>query len=155
MTNDDNARRAACRGPEQAYDRALREGPSDETRAAARGRPEWAYLYAHNVDRGPRDDTRAAVGGKPKWAYHYARDVDGLTPVFVGRAGGHKIQVIPGLPIVNVGCQYHTLKVWQETWESLADRHGVSITAARVAELLTAAEEAVGEITYPLPNPRD
>ena len=38
--------------------------------------PDWAYLFAKNVDQGPRDDTRAATLSDPYTAYWYAEEVD-------------------------------------------------------------------------------
>lgn len=59
-----------------AYQQALADGPSDETRFACLSQPDCAYLYARDVDKSPRADTRKASAVDRDCAYLYARDVD-------------------------------------------------------------------------------
>jgi len=62
--------------PEEAYDKAKVEGPSDETREAASKSHEYAYLYALYVDKGPHEVTRAGASKYPSGASTYAQYVD-------------------------------------------------------------------------------
>ena len=62
--------------PEEAYQLALKYGPSDYTREIACQDPECAYNYALDIDKIPRDDTREAACEDPWCAYHYALKID-------------------------------------------------------------------------------
>lgn len=62
--------------PLQAYQNALTEGPSDETRVIACEDEDFAYMYALIVDKGPREDTRKAACRGAVTAYLYALMVD-------------------------------------------------------------------------------
>ena len=62
--------------PEKAYEYALKNGPSEETRKIACKDPKFAYWYAEDVDKCPGENTRNAACKNPYYAYHYARDVD-------------------------------------------------------------------------------
>ena len=76
--------------PRDAYLKAQRAGPSDDTRAAACAEPASAYRYASNVDRVPRDDTRAAACADPMSANQYARNVDHYPhPTLVAKWGSN------------------------------------------------------------------
>lgn len=70
--------------PLEAYEKALAEGPSDETRRISWGcfgNEMWeigpAIWYAIDVDQGPRDDTRIEACKNAKSAFLYANQVDG------------------------------------------------------------------------------
>jgi len=65
----------ACKA-EQAYFRALEEGPSKQTRDLALTVPECAYKYAAYVDRCGRNDTRKAVLPNAFMAYNYMMYID-------------------------------------------------------------------------------
>ena len=62
--------------PGEAYEKARREGPSDETRNSVLSSSWYAYMYANYVDKCPRDDTRNAVLSDSYSAYMYAEDID-------------------------------------------------------------------------------
>ena len=76
--------------PIAAYKKALRDGPSDDTRTAACADPDWASQYAIHVDKAPRDDTRAAACADPMSANQYARNVDHYPhPTLVAKWGSN------------------------------------------------------------------
>ena len=60
----------------RAYEKALENGPSDDTRKYACLSPEYACKYAFEVDEEPREDTREAACKEPLWAFAYAMFVD-------------------------------------------------------------------------------
>ena len=56
--------------PEEAYNYALKYGPSDETRRIACEDPKYAYYYATEVDKELKDETWDAVK-KTEWEEKY------------------------------------------------------------------------------------
>ena len=62
--------------PLQAYDKALKEGPSDDTRKAVLFNSVYAYRYAYYIDKRPTEDTRNAILSNSYYAYYYAIDID-------------------------------------------------------------------------------
>lgn len=63
-------------GIERFYKQAKLNGGSDKLREICCKEPEYAYMYAKNVDKVPREDTRSAAIIFPYLAYWYALNVD-------------------------------------------------------------------------------
>jgi len=59
-----------------AYTSGIKYGPADKLRRVVCQDPEWAYLYARDVDKGSHPITREAVCKDPLYAYMYAKWVD-------------------------------------------------------------------------------
>ena len=59
--------------PKQAYETALSEGPSHVTRSVAIADPDFAALYARNVDRCWTPETYDAAAGS-RWRRHVDED---------------------------------------------------------------------------------
>lgn len=74
----DRLREAASRDPEYAflYARDVDKGASEVTRRGACGSASFAREYALGVDEGPHDETRIGASRSPKTAVLYAMDVD-------------------------------------------------------------------------------
>ena len=55
--------------PQEAYEHAKFYGSSDKIKKIACQDPQYAFLYAKNIDKCPREDTREAVCENSKYAY--------------------------------------------------------------------------------------
>ena len=62
--------------PQEAYIKALGEGPSDLTRNAVLSDSTYSYLYSVYVDKRPSDGTRQAVLDDDYYVYMYSLYVD-------------------------------------------------------------------------------
>ena len=62
--------------PQEAYIKALKEGPKDLTRNIACQEPYSAFCYALNVDKKPLTQTRDAACQDAEYAYKYALNID-------------------------------------------------------------------------------
>jgi len=63
--------------PKEAYELAIKEGPSDNTRKTACESSWYSYLYAKEIDKGPNDTTRTGAYKDPDCAYLYSVNIDG------------------------------------------------------------------------------
>ena len=76
--SSEESRLAACKDSKYAfwYAEHVDKCPRDETRKGACKDPIYAYCYADDIDKCSRDDTRKAACKDPEYAYWYAKDVD-------------------------------------------------------------------------------
>ena len=141
----DDTRAAACRDSYWAvrYARDVDQGPHEDTRAAARRDPEEAYRYAWYVDRGAHDDTREAACGDPKWGYYYAVVLDSEEPITLGAIEAFSVKIVRSVGVISVGCKFHTLAEWAARWGEIAYERKIEVSEEEAQTLIEAATSAL------------
>ena len=108
--------------PKEAFEYAEQYGPSDKTREIACEHPEFAYLYAENIDKYPRGDMRQAACKNSLWAYYYAAFIDKYPE------NTEKLHVkVPFCIFICKTCETNVLRITLESRVEVQTRHIICI----------------------------